>query len=91
MLLRAGFEAKGRARHGVVMRHIDGRRVVVPLHPELDRLLSRLFRRNCPYWSQEKRRFACGQGQSLLHVEHLDSDYLSFPIKIDNIVEAGSV
>ncbi len=32
MLLRAGFEAKGRARHGVVMRHIDGRRVVVPLH-----------------------------------------------------------
>lgn len=28
---------KGRARHGVVMRHNDGRRVVVPLHSELDR------------------------------------------------------
>ena len=28
---------KGPSRHGVVMRHGDGRRVVVPLHPELDR------------------------------------------------------
>ena len=36
-LSRAGFEVKGKAKHGVVMRHNDGRRVVVPLHPELDR------------------------------------------------------
>jgi len=36
-LSKAGFAVKGRARHGVVMRHDDGRRVVVPLHPELDR------------------------------------------------------
>ncbi|HXZ90725.1 MAG TPA: type II toxin-antitoxin system HicA family toxin [Candidatus Dormibacteraeota bacterium] len=36
-LARAGFQVTGRAKHGAILRHPDGRRTVVPLHPELDR------------------------------------------------------
>ena len=35
-LFRIGFRVTRQRKH-VVMRHADGRRVTVPLHPELDR------------------------------------------------------
>jgi predicted RNA binding protein YcfA (HicA-like mRNA interferase family) len=36
-LTKAGFEVKETARHGMLLRHPDGRRTVVPIHAELDR------------------------------------------------------
>ena len=35
-LFRIGFRVMAQKKH-VVLRHEDGRRVTVPLHPELDR------------------------------------------------------
>jgi predicted RNA binding protein YcfA (HicA-like mRNA interferase family) len=36
-LTKAGFAVEGSGRHGVELRHPDGRRTTVPYHQELDR------------------------------------------------------
>jgi predicted RNA binding protein YcfA (HicA-like mRNA interferase family) len=36
-LSKAGFQVKGNGKHGFLLRHPDGRRTIVPIHPELDR------------------------------------------------------